>query len=63
MCTKVLNEDDIQQKKTSKYLKWNLSATNGQILAKFETLALVTKPKFTDTSNEDDIQWKMTSKY
>ena len=36
-CTKVLNEDDLQRKTTSKYGKWNISATTGRILLKFET--------------------------
>ena len=35
-----LNEDDLQWKTTSKYEKWNISATTGQILLKFETEAM-----------------------
>ena len=33
-------EDDIEPKRTSKYKKYNISATNGQMLLKLETCQL-----------------------
>ena len=45
------------------YMKWNIAATNGQILLKFETEAIGIKPECTKVSNEDDLQRKTTSKY
>jgi hypothetical protein len=54
-------EDDLQWKKTSKYEKWNISATTGLILLKFETYANGIKPECTKVINEDDLHWKTTS--
>ena len=43
---------------TSKYEKWNITATTGRILLKFETSANWNKPEETGVSNEDDLQWR-----
>ena len=54
---------------TSKYEKWNISATTGQILPEFETEAIGNKSECTKVSHEDnlltkdDFQQKTTSKY
>ena len=48
---------------TSKYDKWNISATTGRILLKFETEAIGINSECKQVSNEDDIQRKKTSKY
>ena len=54
-CTKVSNEDNLKQMMTSKYEKWNISATSGRILV------IGIKPECTNVSNKDNLQWKMTS--
>ena len=47
-------------KKTSKIKTWNISASIGPILLKFEMLAYRTKLNVIETLNEDDLSWKMT---
>ena len=51
-----LNEDDLQWNATSKYLKWNISATAYWIILKFKSSAYMTKPCFVNPSNEDDLK-------
>ena len=71
---KLQMEYNFQKKTTSKYEKWNISSTNGQILLKFETWATSVqryqikkiehcnkKLLGSKVSNEDSIQWKTTS--
>ena len=53
-------EDDPMWKKTSKIKTWNISATIGLILLKFEMLAHRTKTNVIEHLNEDDLSWKMT---
>jgi hypothetical protein len=50
-----LMEDDLWQKTTSKYEKWNISATTGWILLKFETWAIRIIPGCTKVSTEDNL--------
>ena len=56
-------EDHIQWKTTYKYEKFNISATTGRILLKFETEAIRIKSECTKVSNEDDLKRKTTLKY
>ena len=46
-------EDNLQWKKTSKYSKWNISATAYMIILKFETWAYMNKPYYANPSKED----------
>jgi hypothetical protein len=39
------NQDDLQKKATSKYQKWNISASTDWIILKIKTEAAGTKPK------------------
>ena len=48
---KPLTESDLQWKTTSKYEKWNITATTGLILLKFETKDIGIKPECTKVSN------------
>ena len=59
----VSNEDNLQWKTTSKYRKWNISATTGWIVLKFETLANGIRSVCTKVSNEDDLQGRQPQNY
>ena len=48
---------------TSKYSKWNVSATTYRIFIILKTQAYGNKPTFKISQNKDNIIWKMTSKY
>ena len=54
-------EDDLQWKTTSKYEKWNISATSVRILLKFESEAIGINSECTKVSNQDDLNQKTTS--
>ena len=54
-------EDNRQRRTTSKYEKWNISATTGRILLKFETESIGIKSERTKVSNEDNLKRKTTS--
>ena len=55
-CTKVSNEDDLQQKTTSKYEMWNISATTGWILLLLGSNQSVHMYKIKMTSTKDNLK-------
>jgi hypothetical protein len=59
------NKDDLEQKTTSKYEKWSISATTAadRILLKFETEAIGINSECIKASNKYNLQWKTISKY